>query len=81
MDEYFVSAQPKPVPAESPALTPEDVEKLDLSGFHEPFRSPRSLQVAGAVGKTMIALVMLAVAAVPVLMVVMVFRFLDSLPW
>jgi hypothetical protein len=32
-------------------------------------------------GKSLLVLGVLAVAAVPVLMVVMVFRFLDSLPW
>ena len=81
MDEYFVSAQPKPAPPEPPALTREQVEKLDLSGLHEPFRPPRSLRVLTAFGKALLVLGVLAVAAVPVLLLVMVFRFLDSLPF
>jgi hypothetical protein len=81
MDEYFVSAQPKPVPPDVPAITREDVERLDLSGLHEPFRPPRLLTSVTVLGKLLVGLFLLCAAALPLLLVVALFRFLDSLPW
>jgi hypothetical protein len=78
MDEYFVTAQPQHPSLEGPPLSREDVAALDLSGLHAPTRVPWTLFVAG---RLMIGLIVLGVAAVPVLLLVGVFRFLDSLPF
>ena len=83
MDEYFVTAQPKPTPPDpEPELTPRQklvVEQLDFSSRRAAGRDwVRGVSVTAQV---MLGIGMLMVAALPLLGLYLVFDFIESLPW
>ena len=77
-EEYFVTPRPRPVPEPAAEV---DLERLDLSGLHQPLAVPGWLRALVLLGKLMLAAGVLVLVALPVLGLLALFEFFDSLPW
>jgi len=83
VDDYFVTAQPKPAPPE-PDAEPEKklvVEQLDFSGLRERPTTPGWLRVLTGLAAFIGVAAPLLVVVLFVMLGLAVFRFLDSLPF
>jgi len=77
-EEYFVTPLPRPVPEPSAEV---DLERLDVTGLHQPIAVPTWLRALVLLGRLALAAGVLVLVALPLLGLLALFRFLDSLPW